>query len=192
LNKALLRKALRAARRALSPDLHELLSTRAAKHLMRLPAFAAGKRIALYLPFDRETDTASLIIAARRRGVRIFVPVISDRRHRRLRFFPLDGKTRVGTFGIAIPRRQGQAVAAQWLDLIVIPLVGVDGDGYRLGMGGGYYDRALSFRRRRLSWRGPHLIGLAFDCQRSDASVAEQWDVRLNSLATESGVQHFL
>ena len=44
---------------------------------MRLRAFSAGKRVALYLPFDRETDTAALIGAARRRGVRVFVPVIS-------------------------------------------------------------------------------------------------------------------
>jgi len=40
-------------------------------------------------------------------------------------------------------------VSLQWLDLIVIPLVGVDGEGRRLGMGGGYHDRALAFRRRR-------------------------------------------
>ena len=159
---------------------------------MGLPRFAAGKRIALYLPFDRETDTAELFRAARRRGVRVFVPVISDRRHGRMRFYPLEGPTRRGAFGIAVPLRTARPLAPQWLDLIVIPLVGVDAGGGRLGMGLGFYDRALKFRRRRRLWRGPHLVGLAFECQRTEAHFAESWDVTLDCLATESGLHHFL
>jgi 5-formyltetrahydrofolate cyclo-ligase len=192
LMKVTLRKQLRAARRALSSDAHRRYSAAAARAVMRLPAFAAGKRIAVYLPFDCETDTAALISAARRRGARLFVPVISDRHHGRMRFHPLAAATRIGAFGISIPRRTGLPVAARWLNLIVVPLVGVDSAGRRLGMGGGYYDRALAFRRNRRCWRGPHLVGLCFDCQRSGASFAQEWDVGLNSLATESGVQHFL
>jgi 5-formyltetrahydrofolate cyclo-ligase len=190
--KAALRKQLRAARRALSIAHHRRHSTRAALGVTHLAAFAAGKRIAVYLPFDRETDTASLIIAARRRGLRIYVPVIVDKRHARIRFYPLGKRTRMGTFGIAVPHRQGVPVAARWFNLIVVPLVGVDRQGGRLGMGGGYYDRVLQFRRLRRAWPGPHLVGLAFDCQQTDASFAQHWDVRLNSLATESGVQRFL
>jgi 5-formyltetrahydrofolate cyclo-ligase len=190
--KATLRKRLRAARRAMSAADHRLRSGLAARAIMRLPMFAAGKRVALYLPFDRETDTARLIAAARARGVRIFVPVISDKRHGRLRFYPLEGATTPGVFGIAVPRRKARPMAPQWLNLIVAPLVGVDRSGRRLGMGGGYYDRALAFRRRRRFWLGPHVVGYAFDCQRADLEFADPWDVRLNSLATESGLQQFL
>ena len=190
--KAALRKQLRAARRALSGAEHRRRSTRAALGVTHLAAFAAGKRIAVYLPFDRETDTAPLIVAARRRGLRIFVPVIVDKRHARIRFYPLGKRTRVGTFGIAVPHRRGVPVSARWLNLVVVPLVGVDRHGRRLGLGGGYYDRALQFRRLRHVWQGPHLVGLAFDCQQTDTSFAQNWDVRLNSLATESGVQRFL
>jgi 5-formyltetrahydrofolate cyclo-ligase len=143
------------------------------------------------MPFDRETDTAALIAAARRRGVRLFVPVVSDRRHGRIRFHPLEGETRRGLFGIAVPGRTGRPIAPRWLDLIVIPLVGVDAEGRRLGMGGGYYDRALAFRRRRHHWPGPHLVGFAFECQRVEASFAEPWDLRLDALATETGLHHF-
>lgn len=159
---------------------------------MRLRLFRAGKRVALYLPFDRELDTTALIDAARLRGVQLFVPVIIDHRHRRLRFYPLKGEIRPGMFGISVPRLRAAPVLPQWLDLIVIPLVGVDSGGRRLGMGGGYYDRALAFRRRRTIWKGPLLVGLAFDCQRTDADFAESWDVRLDWLATESRVEHFL
>ena len=153
--------------------------------------FRAGKRIALYLPFDGETDTSGLIAAARRRGARVFVPVIVDRRRGRIRFYPWGGGTRRGAFGIRIPSRLSRPMPPRWLNLIVIPLVGVDGAGRRLGMGGGFYDRALEFRRHRRLWAGPHLVGLAFDCQRTDSSFAESWDVRLDSLATESGLGHY-
>jgi 5-formyltetrahydrofolate cyclo-ligase len=190
--KANLRKQLRAQRRSLSKSDHGYRSRLAAKAVAGLPMFRAGKRIALYLPFDRETDTAALIAAARGRGVRLFVPVIVDRRHSRIRFYPLDAKTRRGVFGISVPSVLTHPTASRWLNLIVIPLVSVDTAGRRLGMGGGFYDRALEFRRRRRHWPGPRLVGLAFDCQRTDLEFAEPWDLRLDSLATESGLQHFL
>jgi 5-formyltetrahydrofolate cyclo-ligase len=179
-------------RRALSAEEHQLRSAAAAASIIRHRLFRAGKRVALYLPFDGELDTSALIRAARQRGVELFVPVIADRRHRRLRFYRLEGQTVPGVFGILVPRLRGAPVSPQWLDLIIIPLVGVDGDGRRLGMGGGFYDRALDFRRRRRYWMGPHLMGLAFNSQRTQAEFAEAWDVRLNSLATESGVELFL
>jgi 5-formyltetrahydrofolate cyclo-ligase len=190
--KAALRKQLRAERRALREQDHWHRSVAAARAIMRLRFFRAGRRVALYLPFDGESDTAALIAAARRRGVQVFVPVISHRRHARLRFYPLTGATAPGEFGISVPRLRLTPISPQWLDLIVIPLVGVDGEGRRLGMGGGYYDRALAFRRRRRRWKGPHLVGLAFDCQRTKVKFADAWDLRLDSLATESGVEHFL
>ncbi|MEP6884313.1 MAG: 5-formyltetrahydrofolate cyclo-ligase [Gammaproteobacteria bacterium] len=190
--KAILRKQLRAQRRAFSPAEHRHRSSLAARAIAGMPVFRAGKRIALYLPFDRETDTAALIDAARRRGARLFVPVIVDRRHARIRFYPLDRRTRSGVFGISVPSRLSRPVSPRWLDLIVIPLVGVDARGRRLGMGGGFYDRALQFRRHRGHWPGPHLVGLAFDCQRTGSGFAESWDVNLDSLATESGLQHYL
>jgi 5-formyltetrahydrofolate cyclo-ligase len=189
--KAKLRKQLRAERRSLGAADHARRSRLAAKTLAALPEVRAGKRLALYLPFDRETDTAALVNAARRRGARIFVPVIVDRRHRRIRFYPLDRGTRRGVFGISVPSTLAQPVPARWLDLIVVPLVGIDPKGRRLGMGGGFYDRALEFRRRRSRWRGPRLVGLAFDCQRTDLAFADAWDVKLDALATESGLRYY-
>jgi 5-formyltetrahydrofolate cyclo-ligase len=189
--KGKLRKELRAKRRSIGAADHALRSDLAASFLTRMPAFKSGARIAAYLPFDGEADTAALLLAARRRGVRIFVPVVSDRRHRRLRFYPLSGKTRRGVFGISIPHRNGTAIEPRWFDLIVVPLVGVDHQGRRLGLGGGFYDRALAFRRQRRHWRGPRLVGLGFECQRAESVFAEAWDVRLDDLATESTLRHF-
>ena len=191
--KAKLRKELRRNRRSLMPADHARRSRIAAAFVARLAAFKPGARVAIYLPFDGETNPGALVAAARRRGVRIYVPVVVDLAHRRLRFYPLAGRTRRGTFGISIPHAipHRRALGPRWLDLIVVPLVGVDADGRRLGMGGGFYDRALGFRRHRRHWRGPRLVGFAFDCQRTESVFAEAFDVRLDALATESGLQHF-
>ena len=189
--KATLRKQLRIARRSLNVAEHERRSERAAAAVERMAAFKCGSRIALYLPFDRETDTRTLIAAARRRGLKVYVPVVVDRRHRRLEFHPLSGPIRRGAFGIAVPRHGGKPVAPRWFDIMVVPLVGIDGAGRRLGMGGGFYDRALRFRRERCVWRGPMLVGFAFDCQRIADVHADFWDVRLDCAATESGLQYF-
>ena len=123
--KAALRKQLRAKRRALSAAEHALRSNLAASAITRLAAFKAGARVAIYLPFDRETNTAALLIAARRRGIRLFLPVVADLRHRRLRFHPMSGKTRRGVFGISVPHRNGPFTAPRWFDLVVVPLVGI-------------------------------------------------------------------
>ncbi|MGD0491616.1 MAG: 5-formyltetrahydrofolate cyclo-ligase [Steroidobacteraceae bacterium] len=191
--KAKLRKELRRKRRSLLPADRVRRSRVAAAFVARLPAFRSGARVAIYLPFDGEADPGALVAAAQRRGIRIYVPVVADLAHRRLRFYPLAGKTRRGTFGISVPRSivHRHAVRPRWFDLILVPLVGVDADGRRLGMGGGFYDRALEFRRSRRHWLGPKLVGFAFDCQRAESVFAEAFDVRLDALATESGLQHF-
>lgn len=189
--KSVLRKDLRGRRHALGTAEHRRLSRKAVDVITRLGAFKAFARVALYLPFDCETATAALLQAARRRRVRVFVPVITDMRHRRLAFHALSGRVLRGTFGISIPHRKGRVVGSRWFNLVVVPVVGVDDAGRRLGMGGGYYDRAFAFRRCRTRWHGPRLVGLAFDCQRTRSVHADPWDLRLDAVATESGLQNF-
>lgn len=193
--KASLRKELRARRRAFGREEHASLSNLAASAITRLPAFKAGARVALYFPFDREVNTAPLLVAARRRGVKVYMPVVTDVRHRRMRFYPITGRTRRGAFGISVPHaapnRRVQLLQPRWFDLIVVPLVGIDRTGRRLGMGLGFYDRAFRFRRLRHDWRGPLLVGLGFECQRVETVHAQPWDLKLDALATERGIEHF-
>ena len=189
--KANLRKHLRAQRRVCRAADHALRSNLAATghhRAARLQSRQARRALPALRPRDghRGADRRRATAAA----CAFSCPSSTSRRHARLRFYPLVGKTRRGVFGIAVPHgaARRQPSPPRWFDLIVIPLVGVDGEGRRLGMGGGFYDRALAFRRRRRHWRGPHLVGLAFDCQRTDRYAVRRtaWDVALDSLATES------
>ena len=185
--KVALRDLLRKRRRALRPADHAARSRAAQLTLLGMPQFRAGARVALYLPIDRETDTGLLLAAARRRGVRLFVPVITDMRRRRIEFRPLSDRMRRGAYGISIPHEAARPLGARWLTMVIVPLVGVDASGRRLGMGGGFYDRAFAFRAGRRHWHGPRLIGLGFDFQRVDAVFAEHWDLRLDGFASDAG-----
>jgi 5-formyltetrahydrofolate cyclo-ligase len=190
-DKVTLRRELRRLRRAIAPREHREASLAAARVIAKLPQFTAGRRVAVYLPFDGEADPASLLHHARRRGVRLFVPIVSDARHGRLRFHPLTTGRRRGAFGIEVPQRLGRPLGARWFDLMVVPLVGIDARGRRLGMGGGFYDRALEFRGHRRRWRGPLLVGFAFDCQCVESVFAQTWDVALDAAATQSGLKTY-
>jgi 5-formyltetrahydrofolate cyclo-ligase len=75
------------------------------------------------------------------------------------------------------------ALDAQAMSLVVLPLVGFDANGQRLGMGGGWYDRSFAFRNEHPA--PPWLVGAAFATQQVDAIAAEAWDVALDAICTE-------
>jgi 5-formyltetrahydrofolate cyclo-ligase len=73
-------------------------------------------------------------------------------------------------------------------DLVLVPLVAIDGTGTRLGQGKGHYDRVLG----RLREHGALLIGLGWEVQKVDAVIpAEPWDVRLDGFASPAGLEMF-
>ena len=74
-------------------------------------------------------------------------------------------------------------------DLIIVPSVGVDKNGFRLGYGGGYYDRMLAGYERSLN--KPLLIGLLFSFQKIDAAFGESHDMKFDRIFTELGEERF-
>ena len=83
------------------------------------------------------------------------------------------------------------------LDIILMPLVAFDSKGNRLGMGGGYYDRTLSFTQHQTGFhspsekRAPKLVGIAHDIQEVDALPIAPWDVPLDAIVTPSRTLQF-
>lgn len=189
--KSELRKLLMSRRRALRGAERAAATRRVATLVGCLPQFKSGSRIAVYLPFGSELDPAAVMRAAARRGIHVYVPVVTNLARRRMRFVRLSARIRPGIEPTPGELQHLPYVAARWFNLILCPVVGIDQRGFRLGMGAGFFDRALAFRRQRLHWRGPRLIALAFDCQRVDSVQPEHWDARLDGLITESGLHHF-
>lgn len=185
--KSALRRLLRTQRASLDRSARSRAARAAARHLMRrLPARC---RIAIYLSVRSELSTEPLRAALARAGHRLHAPVTL--RDWQLRFVPMDANSalrRCGPLRLPEPVARRPKLRARDLDLILVPLVGFDAHGGRLGNGGGYYDRALAGPR---IGRRPRRVGYAYAVQGVDALPMDAFDVRLDAVVTERGWTRF-
>lgn len=189
LSRSELRRQLRAARRALPPAERTAKETRILHALLTHPAMRRARQIALYWPADGEVDLRALHRRIHPKQT-LYLPVLAQ--GSRLRFAPWlkQGAMRRNRFGIPEPRhRLYQLRRPVQMDVVLMPLVGFDEHGNRLGMGGGFYDRSFAFRHARKRWRKPLLIGVAFELQRCPRLCSEPWDVPLDGIVTELGLR---
>jgi len=188
LSRAQLRRRLRQQRRALGRQAQRKAAHGLHRQLAQHPLFRRARHIALYLPNDGEIDPRPLLRAAQRRGKATYLPVLSPWPRSKMVFQRITaGETlRPNRFGIAEPRRNHARQRKIWaLDLILLPLVGFDCHGGRLGMGGGFYDRSLAYRKMRKNWHKPTLLGLAHECQQVDRLAMASWDMPLQATVTD-------
>ena len=187
LSRAQLRRQLRMQRRALSRHAQRQAAQGLYKQLAQHPLFRRTRQLALYLPNDGEIDPRPLLRAAQRRGKATYLPVLSPWPRSKMVF----QRIRAGEpllknrFGIYEPRPNRKQQRKVWtLGLVLLPLVGFDRHGARLGMGGGFYDRSLAYLRMRKNWHKPTLLGLAHECQQVDRLAMASWDVPLQGTVT--------
>jgi 5-formyltetrahydrofolate cyclo-ligase len=114
-----------------------------------------------------------------------------DYRYRRMVFARDAGApSSINRLGIPEPDAL-QTIAARALSVVLLPVLGFDPHGTRLGTGGGYYDRMFAFRRHRQSWHRPLLVGIAFQCQQLPLIERGSHDVPLDAVVTEAGITLF-
>ena len=191
MNKSTLRRQLKAARNAVDP----LTRKRAARSAARLAQHAGlllrAQRIGFYLPQHGEFDVTPLMSLALWMRRECCLPQLPTR-GRVMRFGRLCAGTRMKPNRYGIPEPMDtQPRSARQLDLLLIPLVGFDSAGHRLGMGGGYYDATLAFLRHRRHWRKPRLLGVAYECQKVEALPHDPWDMPLDAVLTERRLYRF-
>lgn len=185
-----LRRLLRKARQQLSLAQQRAAARALYRNLAQHPLFRRARHIGLYLAQDGEIDPHLLLREAQRRGKAVYLPVLHAWPRTRMDFQQLAAgqPLRRNRFGIPEPRHNAALQRAPWaLELILMPLVGFDEQGGRLGMGGGFYDRSLAYLARRRSWRSPVLLGLAHECQKVDHLALAAWDVRMHASVTDKG-----
>ena len=185
--KSALRRVLRTRRSRIPKADRRKAARLAAKALLnKLPPRC---RIAIYLSVHSELSTLPLRAALLRAGHRVSVPVTL--RNWQMRFLPLYTHTALRSNG---PLRLPEPVArrpmqtARRFDVILVPLLGFDPTGGRIGNGGGYYDRALAHSR---IGRKPQRIGYAYAAQAVEVLPMEAFDVRLDAVVTERGWTRF-
>ncbi|MDP2227684.1 MAG: 5-formyltetrahydrofolate cyclo-ligase [Moraxellaceae bacterium] len=186
--KSLLRRELRARRRALSLFDQRRAARALAQTLVRLPQLKVARHVALYWPNDGEIDPRALLRMRALSRCRFYLPVLQSFPSSTLGFAPWRGERRLvrNRFGIPEPHAS-RLQPVQKMDVVLLPLTGFDAAGNRLGMGGGFYDRTLAFLRR-CPRPSPRLIGVAHACQQAPALPAENWDVRLQLIVTDRDV----
>ncbi len=183
-----LRRTLREQRLLLDEDAQAQAAAQLAAHLTALMTFRRARHLAAYFAHDGEIDPFPILERAWSQGKHCYLPVLSRVRSDRLWFAPWapDSRFRLNRFGIPEPMvAPRQLIRAQQLDLLLLPLVGFDEQGHRLGMGGGFYDKSLAFLRHRRQWHKPAVLGLAHDFQRCRQLPADAWDIPMTGIVTD-------
>lgn len=183
-----LRRQLRNYRNALTPAQQRQAAIDLYRQVIQHPLFRKAKHIALYLPSDGEIDPKFLLKTAQKQKKKVYLPVLQHWPKSTMAFQRIHKKTKwtFNCFKIREPKQnRRQQVRPFRLDLILMPLVGFDQFGGRLGMGGGFYDRYLAYLPQRKHWKKPTLIGLAHHCQQVDKLDLKSWDIPVTATVTD-------
>jgi len=154
------------------------------RHLIEAVRLAAGTTVSAYWPIRTEIDPRPAMhqLAATHN---ICLPIVmGEALPLTFRRWTPNAPLEVGAFGASIPVDSEDLVP----DVLIVPLAAFDDQGYRLGYGGGFYDRTLE----KLKRLGPvTAIGFAYEIQACDAVPRDATDQRLDAIVTEAGIRRF-
>jgi len=172
-----LRREMVARRAALGETVHADLSARIVEHV--LAALPVPQVVAFCWPIKHEPDVRAVVVRWEAFGARAALPVVvAENAPLAFRAWTAETPLEPDRYGIPTP------VAGDFVrpDLILLPLNGFDAAGYRLGYGGGYFDRTLAALSPR-----PLAVGVGFEINRLESIRPERHDQRLDWIVTEAG-----
>jgi 5-formyltetrahydrofolate cyclo-ligase len=182
--KAALRREAHATRAALSQEDRDAAAKAVAGHFFESIAYAPEDVIAGYWRIRDELDCQPILIRLMDSGQKVVLPVVAgDEEPLDLRVWEADAPLYEAGFGTLAPSDLAPRAVP---DVVLMPLLGFDNQGTRLGYGGGYYDRTLAVLPKK-----PMLIGLAFAAQELPHIPRDSHDVPLDAIVTEDGVRFF-
>lgn len=178
-----LRAWARERRRAISPEARLAEEARLFERLTIWSPYRQAKTVFLFASVGDEADTRAIIDDALQKGMRVLLP--RCKQHGIMEAVEFSGwrGCRPGPYGIPEPE-SGEVVPRGQIDFILVPGLLFDGRGYRLGQGGGYYDRYLA------GFSGTS-CGIAFDAQVVPELPVAAHDVAVRALATPSYIRLF-
>ncbi|TWB53658.1 5,10-methenyltetrahydrofolate synthetase [Rhizobium sp. ERR 922] len=141
-----------------------------------------GKHISLFWPFSGEPDLRGWMAALTARGADCLLPVVVAKAEPLIfRSWKTGERLERGVWNIPVPAEGRQAVP----DIVIAPLVGFDPACYRLGYGGGFFDRTLAALERK-----PLVIGVGFESQRIDTIRPLAHDIPMDVIVTQAGPRY--
>lgn len=193
-SKVSLRENKRQLRQKFPQAQQELCAAQICQHLINLPIFKCSRHIACYFAISGEVKTDGLIKAILEAKKHCYLPVLNPSQGNSLVFMPYQthDSLQINRYGIAEPILVAQKILpATELDVVFLPLLVFDNQGHRVGMGAGYYDRTFAFLQQNSRPSKPLLIGLAYEWQRTASITTEPWDITLDGVCTEIGMDFF-
>jgi 5-formyltetrahydrofolate cyclo-ligase len=183
-----LRRELRARLRALSPEEREAAARDIARGVWKVPEVAGARVLLLYASLPEEVPTDEIAREALRRGITVVYPrCVTGTREMTLHALERLEELAAGSYGIREPHPACPLVSVGELDAALVPGLGWDRAGGRIGRGAGYYDRLFGDP----GWRA-FRCGVFFATQEAAWVPMEPWDVRLDVVVTEQGVWKFI
>ncbi|RUW18769.1 5-formyltetrahydrofolate cyclo-ligase [Mesorhizobium sp. M4B.F.Ca.ET.215.01.1.1] len=172
------RERLISARLAITADARAAMSTRIAEGLDALIGDIGGRMVSLYWPFRGEPDLRSWMASINERGGRTALPVVIEKGQPLVfRAYRPGDRLEKGVWNIPIPA-EGDPVLP---DIVISPIVGIDPGKYRLGYGGGFFDRTLAAMPFR-----PLVIGVGYELQRIPTIYPQPHDIPMSEVVTEA------
>ncbi|MEN8265303.1 MAG: 5-formyltetrahydrofolate cyclo-ligase [Nitrospirota bacterium] len=183
-----LREKLLKKRDSIPHDLKAQKESEIEQKLFDLDIFKKAACLLMYVSFRSEVDTRRYLDDVLKTGKVLVLPLV-DTRHKGLKLYKINATSELspGYMGIPEPAaRESRRVTIKEIDLVVIPGTGFDINGNRLGYGGGYYDRLLSYESKQLA-KVEHIptVALAFEEQIGEEIPAEPHDIQVDMIITD-------
>jgi 5-formyltetrahydrofolate cyclo-ligase len=173
-----LRALVRAARDALPAETREALGARVAERLFSVPGFVDAGTVLAFSSFGSEVPTAPILDRLHRQGRRVALPRVRAEAMEARGYRPGDPMT-VARFG-ALEPVEGERLAPEEFDAVIVPGLAFDRQGFRVGYGGGHFDRFLErVRADALT------VGICFAIQLVDRIPTEAHDIAVRWVVTD-------
>jgi len=179
--KARIRDILRKRKDAMVPEDRLKKSLAITRHLMKI--IKPGETVMVFTSKEKEVNTKPLILALFEKKNPVVVPIIvKEDVSLRLSYLKDFAALVPSTFGVPEPIGSEIPAEPSNVDTIILPMLGFDRTGGRIGYGAGYYDRFLSKHENLRK------IGVAFACQEMASLPVDENDIRMDSIITEEGI----
>ena len=184
--KETIRRELRQNLVAMSDGVRQEHSVRACELLLGLEQFGRAATVMAYIPLPDELDIGPVLQAAWAQGKVVVMPRIIWAKHelRPIVTHNLDGDMMAGRHGLSEPAGSEELSLGD-IDLVIVPAVGFDRRGHRMGRGGGFYDRFLAQPQLRAN-----TVGITFSQQIVEELPILSHDQAVQMIVTDSGVHY--
>ncbi len=189
-----LRELLLAKRDSITEESKKVKDSAIKKRLFSLEYFKQAKTVLFYASFRSEVDTIKAIQNTLKLNKRVALPVV-DTAHKQLKLYEVHDISELSPGYMGIPEpvaARALNISLDKIDIEIIPGIGFDIKGNRIGYGAGYYDKLLSHKSKRLSKTKGRIttIALAFEEQIAEKIPSESHDIRVDLIITDKRLIH--